>query len=280
MLGVEGYGSDSDSDNETSQIPTTSAPKPAPPTKSAKIGLSLPPPSASGSISSKPSGLSLPVPKKKAPKKITIGLPALPGEPTDDDRPPPAKKARLEAGAGSSALLNMLPAPKNKNPILQQPERVLGGGRGRGLVFQTKSTTVQSVTVEDAEDEEDGGSKQNEVPFGTGILEEVTEVTTKKPTTPMPFLPPSLVKGRANVSTEEKHTISRATAAAAKPSAPAVDFFSLGKFQCSTYTIPNTQVNRTVSWSLIIIETDGTYNDANSRCSCSINILSLLRTQS
>ena len=224
MLGVEGYGSDSDSDSEAPQVSTTPAQKPVASKPAAKSGLSLPPPSASGS---KPSGLSLPAPKKKAPKKITIGLPTLPGEPKDDDtndRPPPAKKARLEAGAGASALLSMLPAPKNKNPIPQQPERVLGGGRGPGLVFHSKPAAARSATVEDAEEEEEAHEK-NEVPLGGGIMEEVKDA---KPAQSVPFLPPSLAKGRANVSTEEKHTISKAAAAAAKSSAPAVDFFSLG----------------------------------------------------
>lgn len=230
MLGVEGYGSDSDSDSETPQL---SPPKPTTAVKPTKSGLSLPPPSASSSSTSKPSGLSLPAPKKKGPKKITIGLPSLPDEPADDDKPPPAKKARLEAGAGSSALLGMLPAPKNKNPVLPQHERMLGGGRGRGLVFHTKATTVQSASVEDAE-EEDESELTNEVPLAAGILEEVQEVKETKRSVAaaaLPFLPPSLAKGRANVSTEETHTISRAATAtaAAKSSTPAIDFFSLGK---------------------------------------------------
>lgn len=224
MLGVEDYGSDSDSDRETPQVSATSAHKTAPSVPAAKSGLSLPPPSASGS--SKPSGLSLPAPKKRAPKKITIGLPALPGEPKDDDlndRPPPAKKARLEAGAGASALLSMLPAPKNKNPVLPQPERMLGGGRGPGLVFQARPAPARSATVEDAEEEEI--HENSEVPLGGGIMEEVKE---EKPAQSLPFLPPSLAKGKANVSTEERHTISKAAAAAAKSAAPAIDFFSLG----------------------------------------------------
>ena len=227
MLGVEGYGSDSDSDNEAPQVAPAPLPKLTPNSKPAgKAGLSLPPPSAY--TSKAPSGLALPQLKKKAPKKITIGLPSLPGEPDEEepDNRPPAKKARLEGGAGASALLSMLPAPKNKNPVPQKQERVLGGGRGPGLVFNT-SRTMRSATVEDVK--EDGEEETtNEAPVGGGILEEVeeVEVVAKKPASALPFLPPSLAKGKANVSTEEKFSLPKS--AAAVTAAPTVDFFSLG----------------------------------------------------
>src|SRR5882762_7999332 len=105
MLGVEDYGSDSDSGNEFT--PSTS--KQTIPKKSL---ISLPPPNSG-------SGLPLPPPKsKRGPKKITIGLPTLPGDSDDneDDERPAAKRPRLDSGvgAGKSLLLSMLPAPKQK----------------------------------------------------------------------------------------------------------------------------------------------------------------------
>lgn len=252
MLGVEGYGSDSDgSDDEsvqqqqTSNLPATALPSKSsllsklPPPK--KSGFSLPPPTGSGSAkasSSKSStGLSPPAPKKKAPKKITIGLPSLSAASEDaddlDDRP--MKKARVDAGAGASALLSMLPAPKNKNPILPQAERVLGGGRGRGLVFHAKQST--QVTVEEVEELEDEDTPANVAPVSNSILEEVTasEPTPKpKPSTTdsaLPFRPTHVARGKANVSTEENYRLPKSAAAATKPAAPAIDFFSLGALQ-------------------------------------------------
>ncbi len=240
MLGVEDYGSDSDNDNNN-DIQQTSPP-PAPKRTSSlapqKTGLSLPPPSSTPSSSSKPSsGLSLPPPKKRGPKKITIGLPSLSGENSKDadERPPPAKKARIESGAGASALLSMLPAPKNKNPVMTQ-ERMLGGGRGPGLVFHTGSSRSapqqqqQQATVQDADDDEDedaAAAHRNEAPVSSSILEQVTEVK-KLASSSLPFLPPSLARGKANVSTEEKYSVPKS--ATVKPSAPAIDFFSLGTY--------------------------------------------------
>lgn len=231
MLGVEDYGSDIESGDENT--PQSPPPKPTPslaaklpPPK--KSTFSLPPPSSSGSKPSS-SGLSLPPPKKKAPKKITIGLPSLSTNDTDntelDDRPP-AKKPRLDSGAGSSGLLSMLPAPKNKAPVLPAPERVLGGGKGLGLVFKTapnSSRPTQQASVEDEEDEDPGPA--NEPPSGTSILEEVTET---KPA-PIAFMPTSVKRGRANISTEERHTALK-VALPKVSAAPAVDFFGLGMF--------------------------------------------------
>lgn len=235
MLGVEGYGSDSDSDNENTQttpLQTPSAPKSSVTQK--KNGLSLPPPSGASSSTKAPSSLSLPAPKKKGPKKIAIGLPTISSGNDDQDSLddlPPAKKPRIETGAGSS-LFSMLPAPKNKNLIPAAQERVLGGGRGPGLVFNTSvKRSMGQTTVEDAEeDDEGGGVATNVAPFSSSILEEVTEqkVEPRRPTATLPFLPPSLAKGKANVSTEDRPTMSKATAAKAANLTPAVDFFSLG----------------------------------------------------
>ncbi|KAH9934995.1 mitotic checkpoint regulator, MAD2B-interacting-domain-containing protein [Fomitopsis serialis] len=193
MLGVEGYGSDSDSDTEKSSI-------------------SLPPPSKSTNAvpsGSKPAGgLSLPPPKAKRPKKIAIGLPDLPpeGDKNDDDGPP-AKKARIEPGARTSGLLSMLPAPKNKAPVLAAPERVVQVG------------LVEDVPDDDQYDQ-DESTDAPEAPEAS-----------KAPSS-LPFLPPSLVKGKANVSVEEKAERPRAVRSVI--SAPAVDFFSLGSSSISS----------------------------------------------
>ena len=225
MLGVEGYGSDSDSDNDTStatiQTPLTAKPAAA----QKKTGLSLPPP-ASGSKTS--SSLSLPVPKKKAPKKIAIGLPELSNDNErrdDSDDMPPAKKPRIEMGAGSSSLFSMLPAPKNKDPI---PERVLGGGKGPGLVFNTGvKRPPKQATVEDVEEEHEENAHTNLAPLSGSILEDATPIpqAASSKSAAVPFLPPSLARGKANVSTEDRPTLPKARPT---PAAPAVDFFSLG----------------------------------------------------
>ncbi|KAI0341593.1 hypothetical protein BDW22DRAFT_1442974 [Trametopsis cervina] len=240
MLGVEGYGSDDDSDNESQQnLPQQphAAPKPA---AKSSIGLSLPPPASAASGSKTSSGLSLPAPKKKGPKKITIGLPALSNDNDRDDTlddQPPAKKARITAGAGSSTLFSMLPAPKNPNPV---PERVLGGGNRPGLVFNTgvKRPATQT-TVEDAEEEHEDDAPVNVAPLSGSLLEEVAPSSDLKQTKPpaMPFRPMSVTKGKANVSTEDRPTMSKA--AAAKSAAPAMDFFSLGSTSSSTNHTPS-----------------------------------------
>ncbi|TCD68906.1 hypothetical protein EIP91_009456 [Steccherinum ochraceum] len=223
MLGIEGYGSDSDNGSDAE----VSVPQPTPksasslatklPAPTKKSTFSLPPPSSSAGPSS--SGLALPAPKKRAPKKISIGLPELLKDEVEEDRP--AKKPRLEAGAGRSGLLSMLPAPKNKAPIPAPTERVLGGGKGPGLVFKTAPT--RKVTVEDAEDadEEDADSKPHIAPAGNSLLEEVKEEKSSS----VSFMPTHLRRGKANVSTEDRPTTVKATPKAA---APAIDFFGLG----------------------------------------------------
>ncbi|KAJ7273743.1 mitotic checkpoint regulator, MAD2B-interacting-domain-containing protein [Mycena haematopus] len=220
-LGLGDYGSDSenggDSDNDT-PIPSvpTKAPKPTP-TKMAQ-------------------------PSLKQRKKVTIGLPAL--NPVDDDadelkdEQPPAKKPRLEVGAGKSSLLSMLPPPKQKNPVLPPPERVLGGGNGPGLVFNTSRRPVQEVPTET-----DGGQQFQDF-----------ESPTPEPSTSFAFRPPSLAKGRSNVSLEEGAASAPPTAPKLS-AAPAVDFFSLGKptsTSSSSNTVASTSSLATMSSAPVI----------------------------
>ena len=113
----------------------------------------------------------------------------------------------------------MLPAPKNKAPVLPAPERVLGGGRGPGLVFNAHSKNPRTATVEDAEDED--GVERHEPAVNTAEDE-----GAGKPAS-IPLLPPHLARGKANVSVEERHELPKAARHAAS-SAPTVDFFSLG----------------------------------------------------
>ncbi|KZP19474.1 hypothetical protein FIBSPDRAFT_932785 [Athelia psychrophila] len=212
MLGIEDYGSDA-SDTELDHQPTSTAPsKPLP------GGLSLPPPKSA-------SALSLPAPKtKRAPKKITIGLPSLPDHPREEeeDERPAAKKPRLGSGAGASSLLGMLPAPKQKVPVLAAPERVLGGGKGPGLVFNTsRAKTIYTPSVVEDND-------------AASTSLEPTTAEEPAQSSSMAFLPPSLKKGRSNISLEEGGMPSKPSAAPKASAAPAVDFFSLGNVASSS----------------------------------------------
>ncbi|TFK55056.1 hypothetical protein OE88DRAFT_1622859 [Heliocybe sulcata] len=217
MLGVEGYGSDDDSDHEVTQhsnSSTVSTPGPSQPSKS---DLTLPLPAKGSTSKGAGSGLSLPPPKSKAghkKKKITIGLPSLEDDEEDNvDDKPAAKKPRLDNGARKSSLLSMLPAPKQSMPLPPPKERVLGGGQGPGLVFKTSHPVVES-TDDDAEDDAAAGSS-----------------SSKPATSSVSFLPPSLQKGKANISTEgPPRTIPKVLS---NP-APAVDFFSSSRLATSS----------------------------------------------
>ncbi|KAJ7709864.1 mitotic checkpoint regulator, MAD2B-interacting-domain-containing protein [Mycena rosella] len=200
-LGLGDYGSDSengDGDEEASIA------QPVRPLKSVP--------------STAPSKMALPPPKqRRGPKKITIGLPTL--NPTEDDTDdlkdecPAAKKPRLETGAGMSSLVSMLPAPKQKNPVLPPPERVLGGGGGPGLVFNApRPAARQSAAAE--------GGHSSEV---QDVIPDSTSLSTS-----FSFRPTSLAKGRANISLEEGATKAPPRTATKAAPTPAVDFFSLG----------------------------------------------------
>ncbi|KAJ7452389.1 mitotic checkpoint regulator, MAD2B-interacting-domain-containing protein [Mycena galericulata] len=195
-LGLGDYGSDSenggDSDNDSGVL------------------AALPKTSKSVPIST-PSKMALPPPKqKRGPKKVTIGLPTL--NPVDDDgddlkdERPVAKKPRLEAGAGMSSLVSMLPAPKQKNAVLPAPARVLGGGGGPGLVFNTPSHAKGTPTMEASDDVEPSTASSTSISFH----------------------PPSLAKGRSNISLEEGTTNAPPRTTPKVSVAPVVDFFSLG----------------------------------------------------
>ncbi|KAH7921735.1 hypothetical protein BV22DRAFT_707114 [Leucogyrophana mollusca] len=122
-----------------------------------------------------------PAPKpKRAPKKIAIELPALPT--ADDDDAPPAKKQRRTAPAGSSALLSLLPAPKQSTAPTPAPapERVLGAGTGPGLVFRAPSTSLLPPSV----------AKRKHSPPPADFFSIPTSSTpSAPPTTPPPVLP-------------------------------------------------------------------------------------------
>lgn len=219
MLGIEDYGSGSDngSDNESP------APKPAPvkvPMHSAKSSISLPPPSTPTAKVQLPHAKT-----KRNTKKITIGLPTFstPQDEEDDDlddERPSAKRLRLTSGAGASSLLTMLPAPKQKKPTLPAPERVLGGGKGPGLVFRTPQPPA---SLEDDSDVHDDLTQ--EAPYVPS--EKAPSPVPQDSTVPLPFLPPSLKKGRPNISVEDEKSKQRPQPT--KKTVPALDFFSLGK---------------------------------------------------
>jgi proline-rich protein PRCC len=184
---VDAYGSDSSDNNSGDEHTSRSR---SPPHRNKSTSHSLPPSHSSASGSS---SLNLPTPKvKRAPKKIAIDLPALPKDNSpvnDSEDARPAKKPRTDSrGAGSSALFSKLPAPKMAAPVKAAPERILGSGKGPGLVFndapsqRTQDTSIKSSNV-DLQDSP-----------------EVTEV--EQPASSLPFTPASIRKGKANVSLE------------------------------------------------------------------------------
>ncbi|KAI0302173.1 mitotic checkpoint regulator, MAD2B-interacting-domain-containing protein [Russula brevipes] len=207
---VDAYGSDN-SDNSGDEY--TPRPRSSPKQKNS-ISLSLPAPSHSSGSGS--SSLNLPAPKvKKAPKKIAIDLPALPKDDSvdrDSDEVRPAKKPRTDAGgAGSSALFSRLPAPKLAAPVKAAPERILGSGKGPGLVFnnppshRTQDTSRTPSNVDS---------------------QTTSEVTEEEQSVSLPFTPLSVSKGKANISLEEVSSKGKIKALDSSPPA-ATDLFSL-----------------------------------------------------
>lgn len=209
LAGVEDYGSDNDSDDHSSQPSSTS--KAVNPSKKSTFSLSSPSVLASHASSK----IDLPPPKpKRGPKKITVGQPTLSNEGEDEvDERPAAKKQRLESSAGRSSLISMLPAPKQKVPVLPTPQRVLGGGGGPGLVFNKSRPTVTDSKI-------DFGSESTE-----DHLPVEEEDETPKASSTL-FRPSSLGKGRANISLEEDKPPPRTAPQVTATST--ADFFSLG----------------------------------------------------
>ncbi|KIJ59196.1 hypothetical protein HYDPIDRAFT_44162 [Hydnomerulius pinastri MD-312] len=266
MLGIEDYGSDAESGDETQ--PRTSTVTPATTSLAAKLPppaskstFSLPPPK---SLSSSSSSLSLPAPsgskgttsfsgsgstavKAKRTKKIAINLPSLPPPEDDEDDRPPAKKPRIapSAGSGKSSLLGVLPAPKQPVPVKEKKEeRVLGGGGGPGLVFRAARSAPQSDEMGHAE-----GVNEDAVEDGGEV--EVEAAAPAGPSTS--FLPPSLKKGRTNISLDSEGP-SKAPPSVpkqpAKSSAPAMDFFSLGSTMTSSKPTPSVSTSSAPTTSI------------------------------
>ncbi|EGN95968.1 hypothetical protein SERLA73DRAFT_185425 [Serpula lacrymans var. lacrymans S7.3] len=220
MLGIEDYGSDNESDNEvalelgTKSTSSLAAELPPPP----KSSFSLPAPKRS-IITQATNGSSAPSKTKRAPKKIAIGLPALLPEDEESksrDEPPPAKKPRLTTGAGASSLVSMLPAPKQKTSLKPAPQRVLGAGQGPGLVFRTSHTKDSAPSAPSPEgDDED-------------CMHHTGSTSTDNPETAQSvqstfMIPPSLAKGKANVSLDDINPKQNPRKVS---SAPPVDLFS------------------------------------------------------
>ncbi|KAF8522245.1 mitotic checkpoint regulator, MAD2B-interacting-domain-containing protein [Hysterangium stoloniferum] len=190
--GLEAYNSD-DSDSETTQQP-----------------LAKPPPA-----STKPP-FSFPPPKSKGRRTVfTIAKPekGLSDDDDDDNQKRPAKKPRLDsrAGAGSSSLVMMLPAPKRAIPVPAAPARVLGGaaqgGGGVGVIMASAS----------------GYPQQDDDPTAADFESKSTIL-----------LPPSLsrsTKGKAAataaVATPTADSTEKPEPSPKTLSVPSVDFFSL-----------------------------------------------------
>ncbi|KAK1236525.1 hypothetical protein PQX77_000218 [Marasmius sp. AFHP31] len=235
MLGVEDYGSGSESEDDSPQV---APPKPTNPPSKKSSSLVLPPPGIKSGTATTSTG--------KAKRKIAIGLPALkPAEDEDEiDEKPASKKPKLSSGAGVSSLLSMLPAPKQKAvPTGPAPQRVLGGGQGPGLVFNARPLPTTEAGSDDV-----GATDE------TNTEDPADEDTPPKTTNPAPtlpsFLPPSLLKGRSNISLEEGKPRAPPRTVAVK-AAPAVDFFSLGtpSSSSSSTAAPSTSASRTSSVS-------------------------------
>ncbi|KAH9966797.1 mitotic checkpoint regulator, MAD2B-interacting-domain-containing protein [Russula dissimulans] len=230
---VDAYGSD-DSDNSGDEHTPQSRSSPQ---QKKSISHSLPPPfRSSGSGSS--SSLTLPTPKvKKAPKKIAIDLPALSKDDSadpDSDEARPAKKPRTETrGAGSSALFSKLPAPKLAAPVKAAPERVLGGGKGPGLVFNNPLPQRIQDTSETLPD------VKPQAPL---------EAAEEEQSVSLPFMPTSVRRGKANVSLEVSSSMGTVNAVDPLPPS-ATDLFSLSTAKASSAPALN---SRTITSSLSI----------------------------
>jgi len=215
---VDAYGSDS-SDNNSGDEHTSRSRSPPRRNKSTSHSLPLSHSSASGS-----SSLNLPTPKvKRVPKKIAIDLPALPKDNSpenDSEDARPAKKPRTDSrGGGSSALFSKLPAPKMAAPVKVAPERILGSGKGPGLVFNTAPSQSTQDTSR---------------PLSNVDLQDSPEVTeVEQSTSSLPFTPESVRKGKANVSLEGPSS----EKVPDPPSTAGTDIFSLRSAKSSSASV-------------------------------------------
>ena len=90
-------------------------------------------------------------------------------------------------GAGSSALFSKLPAPKLAAPVKAAPERILGSGKGPGLVFNNASSQKTQDTPRLSSDVD---------------LQDSFDVLEEQPMS-LPFTPASVRKGKPNVNLED-----------------------------------------------------------------------------
>jgi len=105
-------------------------------------------------------------------------------------------------------VFSMLPALKSAVPIKEAPERVLGSGKGPGLVFHEPRHQRTKDTP---------GIPSND---DVAVVEQETEEAY------LPFIPVSVKKGKANISLEESSE--KVTVKIRDPPSPtAVDLFSL-----------------------------------------------------
>lgn len=226
MLGLDGYGSDSGSGSESED-------KKLQPTKASLASAKPIQPLSTSNTSSPP-----PKTTKRPSKKITIGLPALR---KDDDEEQysieserPATK-RQRTGAGASSLLTMLPTPKQKTPAAPPPQqRVLGGGKGPGLTFNARQSAPSLANAAFTE----GGEELEEDNERPKVPNKTTDTSSSGSS--LPFLPPSLVKGKPNTSLEDQPKLIK-KAAASVSAAPPVDDFSSGLLDMINMT-GNTQL--------------------------------------
>ncbi|KIO32465.1 hypothetical protein M407DRAFT_13899 [Tulasnella calospora MUT 4182] len=256
MLGLDDYGSDvesdaSDSSKQTAKTSTlTSQAKPKsslssllPPAKRGS-SIALPPPANAPSPS--PGGLNLPPPtkskKRDGPIKITVAA-LKPAEDEDADEPQ-VKKRRLDTdgekkvGAGSSSLLNMLPAPKKAAPEkpAEQPKVLGGGGRGQDVSVAEAPTMI--------------GATQAAIEEDDPKLAFLPPHLRKPRTTPAPSLSKPLGSGLPTYQAAGASSSSGPSRTAApKLPEPEEDFFSLGSKPSSSKPSASSSTTASISIS-------------------------------
>ncbi|KAF8838337.1 hypothetical protein BDN67DRAFT_933929 [Paxillus ammoniavirescens] len=142
----------------------------------------------------------------------------------------------------------MLPAPKQLVPVIEKKEvRVLGGGGGPGLVFRASRNETRREDVVEVADADTGASAAEGE--AEGALEgETVSNNVSRPSTS--FIPPSLKKGRANISLENEGPSKRPPLAPEPPrksAVPVVDFFSLGSNTAPAMTISSPSTSSTLT---------------------------------